>query len=276
LCRSSATISLLPWRGDVRNRHVKRYRRSSNGVRVRHRRKWRFAPIATERSTSGICASVAAKLASGRQAGSLFGCEVVSTTLAGCSIGRNALLLAAFVRGGTQRSCSIEPAQIARSLECAFPPATPKAWPPSRRSRDGGLGISSRAPTAREDRRSDSKRILTGRRNGVGSSRWDFHKRQTPPGDAPSNHRGTRPVPQPRSPGRPCSRAARRKSGRKNWLLHCRRWRRSPRQRRRRHRQRSPNSALPQAALPIRKLPALWQQQVRAQSCSWSSPAYLD
>src|SRR5205807_9124448 len=46
--------------------------------------------------------------------------------------------------------------------------------------------------TALEDRRSDSERIFTDRRNGVGSSRWDFHKRQMPPGDAPSNHQGMR------------------------------------------------------------------------------------
>jgi hypothetical protein len=66
---------------------------------------------------------------------------------------------------------------------------------------------------------STSARILTDRRNGVGSTRWDFHKRQMPPGDAPSSPQGMRPAPQPHSPGRPRSRAARRKP--KNWLWHC-------------------------------------------------------
>ena len=136
-----------------------------------------------------------------------------------------------------------------------------------------GLWKSTRAQAARENRRNDLQRVFTDRKSGVGSSRWDFHTRQMPPDDAPSNHRGIRPALQPRSPGRPRSRAARRKSDHKSWQLHCQRQRRPPHQQRRRHRQHSPNNGLQQAAPPIRKLPSMWQRQMRARSCSWSSPA---
>jgi len=68
------------------------------------------------------------------------------------------------------------------------------------------------------------------RSNGVGSSRWDFHKRQMPPGDAPSNHRGIRPAPQPHSPA---------------FSAHCRCCRGSIRQR-------------PGAARPIARKIDLW------------------
>src|SRR5262245_52446665 len=74
-----------------------------------------------------------------------------------------------------------------------------------------GLGFLALTQT----RRGPTNHVMD-RSNAVGSSRWDFHKRQTPPADAPSSHRGIRRALQLHSRHRPRSPAARRKPGRKN------------------------------------------------------------
>src|SRR6516165_12047979 len=91
-----------------------------------------------------------------------------------------------FVRSGTQRSCSIEPAQIARSLECAFPAATSKRGPHRAAEVTGAL----ECPVERQPR----VKI-------VGATRNEFLRAEEM-GSAPADgisisvkrHRATRPV----------------------------------------------------------------------------------